>query len=145
MDEGDHRASVEELRMLEEQSANTAASLAEARGAFGLGLQSVERKLHKLKKNFEGERGANDLAALWQQLRIAFDEADAQMATFKQAASAQEEQQREYFTKNGTYLNGLQSHMLGGERREEAGLASSIFKKCAFVADTLARNKHVAL
>ena len=45
--------------------------------------------------------------------------------------------------KQGTYLNGLQSHMLGDA--EPDSLATRIFKKCAFVADTFSRNRHAAL
>jgi|OM-RGC.v1.032862496 hypothetical protein len=53
------------------------------------------------------------------------------------------EQEREYMQKQGTYLNGLQSHMLGDS--EPDSLATRIFKKCAFVADTFSRNRHAAL
>ena len=41
------------------------------------------------------------------------------------------------------YLNGLQSHMLGEE--DQSSMASKIFKKAAYVADTLHRNKQAAL
>jgi len=41
------------------------------------------------------------------------------------------------------YLNGLQSHMLGEE--DANSLAGRIFKKAAYVADTLHRNQRAAL
>jgi len=68
---------------------------------------------------------------------------DTSVHAYKSAASKFEEQQKEYFKKNNTYLNGLQSHMLGDE--PDKSHATGLFKKCAYVADTIFKNKHVAL
>ena len=174
---------------------------AEAREKTLAGIAAVERRLAKVelqrgagrgrgglspsfhapraqaKRCIESDRPVDDFSALWEQMRLAYDEAEDHATNFKRAGTVRTdgrprspafshgrsrrpvyispahhaaagpqvraEQEREYMQKQGTYLNGLQSHMLGDS--EPDSLATRIFKKCAFVADTFSRNRHAAL
>ena len=94
----------------------------------------------------QADRNAEDFASLWEQLRSVYEEVDVQVASYKHAHMQEQEQQSEYMSKNGSYLNGLHQHMLGGDaQRDDSGLGQRIFKKCAYVADTICRNRVVVL
>ena len=77
-------------------------------------------------------------------MRAAFEELDMAVGGYRRATLALGEQQQDYLAQHGTYLSGLHKHVLGSDPKESA-IGSRIFKKCAYVADAIYRNRTVAI
>jgi len=138
------RKAAELLAEGEREKKSSVSGVGEAKEAVLASMLALERRMHKAKRTLEFDRGVDHFASLWEHMKISFEELERNVASYKSAASASEQLQREFMQQQGSYLNGLQSHMLDSGK-DETGLASNLFKKCAYVAHTLSRNKHVAL
>lgn len=106
-------------------------------------MQGVEKRLHKAKRGVEGGRPVEDVLALLSSLQRSYDSLRAAQTTFEGFANQRIGDQSSFMEKQSAYSNGLQTHMLGDE--DTSSMASKIFKKAAYVADTLNRNKQAAL
>jgi len=129
--------------LLEEETKSPAVQLAEARQGMLAAMQGVEKRLHKARRGVEGGRPVEDVLSLLQQLQTSYDKMREMQTTFEGFANQRLGEQTQFMQSQGAYLSGLQSHMLGDE--DQSSVASKVFKKAAYVADTLNRNKRAAL
>ncbi len=118
--------------------------MAEARAAVAASVQAAEKRLAKARRAIESERSAEDFLNLWQGVAEALAQADEKVSELRAAvAGAAGGGQQEFLDEHGAYLNGLQGHMLG--QGDSENLAGRLFKKCAYVADSVYRNKQIGL
>ncbi len=129
----------------ETESTNVAVAAADARRALAAAMAAYERKFNKARRCLDGGRRAADFVSLFEHVRIANEEMNAAIATFEAADAANEARQDHFIRSNRDYLDGVQSRMIGDVAGVDGGMASRIFKRCAYVADAMVRNKTTVL
>ena len=115
------------------------ARLAEAKLALVQLMTAMEKGLNKTKKGLVADRPLRDLAPMFEKLRSDFEKMAPLGAEYEKQWAARDEHQRTFMQNKGSYLDGLQSHVLGDAQPGADSVAGKIFRKAAYVADTYNR------
>ncbi|KAL1504232.1 hypothetical protein AB1Y20_010641 [Prymnesium parvum] len=133
----------EQASYFEDVQQSLAVQLAESREALLTAMKGVEKRLYKARKGVEAGRPVEDVLSLLGQLQQSYDKLQKCQTDFETFASERISDQSQFMDSQSAYLNGLQSHMLGDVDAQST--ASKLFKKAAYVAETLHRNREAAL
>ena len=117
---------------------------AETKDQFLSAIQAVERSLHRVRLGVEAERSVEDFSDLMEELSGCYATMNTTSDELKRLSQLRTEQQQDFVQSRAAYLTGLQAHMLGDDGASD-NMASRIFKKAAYVADTFSRHKQQAL
>lgn len=137
------RAQINELRECEDTK-TTPMAHAETKDQFLSAIQAVERSLHRVRLGVEAERSVEDFSDLMEELSGCYATMNTTSDELKRLSQLRTEQQQDFVQSRAAYLTGLQAHMLGDDGASD-NMASRIFKKAAYVADTFSRHKQQAL